>query len=50
MRPNLFDQFIEIVGAKNISWLTLADYDDTKRGQCLISPARLARLTASPIK
>jgi len=48
--PNLFDQFIEIVGAKNISWLTLADYDDTKRGQCLISPAGLARLTASPIK
>ena len=50
MRPNLFDQFIEIVGAKNISWLTLADYGDTKRGQCLISPAGLARLTASPIK
>ena len=48
--PNLFDQFIEIVGAKNISWLTLADYGDTKRGQCLISPAGLAGLTASPIK
>ena len=50
MRPNMFDQFIEIVGAKNISWLTLADYGDTKRGQCLISPVGLARLSASPIR
>lgn len=49
--PELFDRFVSLAGDGNLVWLTLAerkwpDGVTTKRGQCLISPAGVANLTA----
>jgi hypothetical protein len=45
MTPELFDEFVRIVGEENIKWLTIADYGDSKRGQVLISPQGMNRLS-----
>lgn len=45
LTPEYFEKFIELVGEDNIVWLTFADYGDTKRGQILISPAGLDRIS-----
>lgn len=44
MSPEYFDKFMALVGPENIRWLTFADYGDTKRGQCFISPTGLQHL------
>jgi hypothetical protein len=48
MAPAFFDQFVEIVGAENLRWLTLANYGGpngpSKRGQYLMSPEGQDRL------
>jgi hypothetical protein len=46
MTPEYFDKLIEIIGEKNIRWLTFADYGDTKRGQFFISPDGLKNVRA----
>ena len=46
-----FDKYIEIIGAENIQWLTISEYEErdqsvTCRGQHLISPDGINRAKA----
>lgn len=45
MRPDLWDEFLDIIGAGNYRLLTLATYEDGyKRGQMFVSPDGLKNL------
>jgi hypothetical protein len=49
MAPASFDQFVELCGADNLKWITLAERqwpsgNTTKRGQVMISPEGMMRI------
>lgn len=46
LSPDLMAQFKALIGEENLFWVTYADYGDSQRGQVLISPDGLARITA----
>lgn len=45
MTPELMIKFQEIVGLENLRWITFADYGTSQRGQVMISPDGIAKLS-----
>lgn len=45
MTPRLMTLFREQVGEENLKWITFADYGESQRGQVLISPEGMVRIT-----
>lgn len=41
----LMEEFKQLVGEENLYWITYADYGKTVRGQVLISPDGMTRIT-----
>lgn len=46
MKRDALDQILDIIGDKNIKWMTFADYGNAVRGQAWISPRGIQNLQA----